>query len=77
MQLDFLKLEPGATSSLQERRFFDFGEAQDLHIERASGDFTAGRNGYLNVMKSLQRIPRRTVTTLPINSTPPLKTIGS
>ncbi len=77
MELDVIEGEPRAAPCLQRRWSVDLCEANYLNIEGPGNVLTPGRNGNLDMVDSLQRIPLITVTTLPISSTPSVKTIGS
>lgn len=77
VKLDLVELEPSSTARLKQRRFLDLGETKNTYVEIASCFLAVWRYGDLDVIDSLQLSPRSTVTTLPINSTPVVKTIGS
>ena len=77
VQLDVAEPKPGSSSGLQQWRLVDLGKAEKLDVEGTGGIFSSRGDRDLNVVDPFQLIARSTVTTLPINSTPVVKTIGS
>ena len=77
MHFDGAEHKPGTADGSQLRRLVDRGKSQKPAVVLPSAIFASGGDGELNVVDPLQRIPRITVTTFPINSTPSVNTIGS